>query len=309
MRTAATILDFQHVTKKFGKTIAVNDVTFQVKEGEVYGLLGPNGAGKTTVIKSIVGHLRPSSGSITISSYDLQKEFADAIDFVGAVVEYPMHYEYMSGYQNLKLTANMYPEVTKARIEEVIELVGLQGRIDEPVRKYSLGMRQRLALAQSILNYPQLLILDEPMNGLDPLGMRDLRNLLRSLAANGMSILVSSHILEEMELMCDRIGIMSHGYMIAERNMDEIHHAQTPVYLVRVNDPEEALKLLSEEYGEQLHAKEAVGGRIEVETTLISASQINRILIKAGIEVQEIHEKKQSLEELYLQLTGGAEIE
>lgn len=309
MRTAATILDYQHVTKKFGKVTAVNDVSFQIKEGEIYGLLGPNGAGKTTVIKTIVGHLRPNSGNIRISSYDVQKEFADAIDFVGAVVEYPMHYEHMTGYQNLKLTANMYPEVSEERIEEVIDLVGLKSWIQQPVRKYSLGMRQRLSLAQSIMNYPQLLLLDEPMNGLDPLGMKDLRNMLQSLAANGMAILISGHILEEMDLLCDRIGILSHGYLIAEREMKELHHAKVPVYEIHVNDAEEALRSLRENYGEEVKAEETVAGTLEVQTALITAAQLNRTLVQSGVDVEEIHEKKQSLEELYLQLTGGAEIE
>lgn len=309
MHAASMILDFQHVIKKFGKMTVVNDVSFQIREGEIYGLLGPNGAGKTTVIKTIVGHLRPNSGKILISSYDVHKEFQDAIDFVGAIVEYPMHYDYMTGYQNLKLTAHMYPEVTAERLEEVIDLVGLKSRIHDPVRKYSLGMRQRLSLAQSIMNYPQLLILDEPMNGLDPLGMRDLRSMLKSLAANGMSVLISSHILGEMDQLCDRIGILSHGYLIAERNMEDFHHSQQPLYEVRVNDAEAALDLLRSEFGDQILAEEAVAGTLTVQSAAVSSAQMNRTLIKGGVEVSEIYEKKQSLEELYLQLTGGAEIE
>lgn len=309
MHAASIILDYQHVTKRFGKMTVVNDVSFQIREGEIYGLIGPNGAGKTTVIKTIVGHLRPSAGSIKISSYDVQKEFTDAIDFVGAIVEYPMHYEYMTGYRNLSLTANMYPEVTKERIDEVIDIVGLKSRIHEPVRKYSLGMRQRLALAQSILNYPQLLILDEPMNGLDPLGMMDLRNLLKSLAASGMSILISSHILEEMDQMCDRIGILSHGYLIAERDMEEFHHSKTPVYEACVTEGEKAVSVLREEFGEELTIQEKGEGVLELSSDSITAQQINRALILGDVDVTEIHEKKQSLEELYLQLTGGAEIE
>ena len=159
------------------------------------------------------------------------------------------------------------------------------------------------------MNYPQLLILDEPMNGLDPLGMRDLRNMLKSLAANGMSILISSHILGEMDQLCDRIGILSHGYLITERDMAEFHHNKQPIYEVRVNDAEEALTLLRNEYGGEVSAQEVVAGTLEVQSAVITPSQINRTLVMGGIDVQEIHEKKQSLEELYLQLTGGAEIE
>ena len=171
-----------------------------------------------------------------------------------------------------------------------------------------------MALAQSIMNYPQLLLLDEPMNGLDPLGMKDLRNMLQSLAANGMAILISSHILEEMDLLCDRIGILSHGYLIAEREMEELHHAKVPVYEIHVNDAEDALRSLRENYGEEvfsiiLKAEETVAGTLEVQTALITAAQLNRTLVQSGVDVEEIHEKKQSLEELYLQLTGGAEIE
>ena len=159
------------------------------------------------------------------------------------------------------------------------------------------------------MNYPQLLILDEPMNGLDPLGMRDLRNMLKSLAANGMSILISSHILGEMDQLCDRIGILSHGYLITERDMVEFHNNKQPIYEVRVNDAEEALTLLRNEYGGEVSAQEVVAGTLDVQSAVITPSQINRTLVIGGIDVQEIHEKKQSLEELYLQLTGGAEIE
>ncbi|MBQ7063654.1 MAG: ABC transporter ATP-binding protein [Firmicutes bacterium] len=311
MRTQATILEYRHVTKRFGKTIAVNDVSLDIKEGEIYGLLGPNGAGKTTLIKTIVGHLRPDSGTISIAGYDVRKEFVDAIDFVGAIVEYPMHYLYMTGMQNLKLTARMYTEVDKARIEEVVDLVGLRNMIQQPVHKYSLGSRQRLALAQSILNYPQLLILDEPMNGFDPVGMRELSKLLRSLADNGTSILVTSHITNQMESMCDRIGILSHGYLIAERAMNEFRNEKSNVYdiVVAPEEAAKAVKILNQHLDEELEVWRGNPGELSVTSPKLSSAAINRMMLNNGIALQEITVRRLSLESLYTQLTGGAEIE
>ena len=217
MHAASTILDVQHATKKFGKDTVVNDVSFQIKEGEIYGLIGPNGAGKTTVIKTIVGHLRLTSGQIRISSYDISKEFADAIDFVGAIVEYPMHYQYMTGYQNLKLTANMYPEVTKERLEEVIDLVGLKSRIHDLVRKYSLGMRQRLGFAQALMEDPSLLILDEPLNGLDKHGVVHIRNVIKGLRAEGKTVILASHNQVDIDELCDTVCEMDAGVLTVVR--------------------------------------------------------------------------------------------
>ena len=241
----------------------------------------------------------------------MRKEFVDAIDFVGAIVEYPMHYLYMTGMQNLKLTARMYTEVDKARIEEVVDLVGLRNMIQQPVHKYSLGSRQRLALAQSILNYPQLLILDEPMNGFDPVGMRELSKLLRSLADNGTSILVTSHITNQMESMCDRIGILSHGYLIAERAMNEFRNEKSNVYdiVVAPEEAAKAVKILNQHLDEELEVWRGNPGELSVTSPKLSSAAINRMMLNNGIALQEITVRRLSLESLYTQLTGGAEIE
>ena len=309
MRSQATILELQKVSKFYGKTEALKDISFKVAEGEIYGLIGPNGSGKTTVLKTIAGHLRPDSGRIFISGYDQQKEFADAVDFVGAMVEYPAHYPYMTGRQNLALTANMYPEISKNRIQEVVELVGLQNHIDMKVRHYSLGMRQRLALAESILPYPQVMLLDEPMNGLDPIGLKDLTELLKGLSANGMAILVTSHILEQMDSLCDKIGILASGYLIAERDMEEFRNRKSSVLELTVSDAEAARDILEERLPEAVTVTQAAGKSLVLEITGAEAWEINRLLLTEGLEVSEVFSRRQTLEELYTSLTGGAEIE
>ncbi len=309
MRSQATILELQKVSKRYGKTEALKDISFKVAEGEIYGLIGPNGSGKTTVLKTIAGHLRPDSGRIFISGYDQQKEFADAVDFVGAMVEYPAHYPYMTGRQNLSLTANMYPEISKGRIQEVVELVGLQSHIDQKVRHYSLGMRQRLALAESILPYPQVMLLDEPMNGLDPIGLKELTELLKGLSANGMAILVTSHILEQMDRLCDKIGILANGYLIAERDMEEFRNRRNSLVDIQVSDVETARRILEERFGDSVAVLEASEHILTLELADAEAWEINRLLLTEGQEVSEIHSRRQTLEELYTSLTGGAEIE
>lgn len=370
MREATTILDFQHVTRTSGNVTAIHDISFQIHEGEIFGLIGPNGAGKSTIIKTIVGHLRPDSGAVEINHYNLASEFADAIDFVGAIVEYPTHYDYMTGWANLRLSARMYPEVTKERMKEVVELVGMQRYIHKKVSKYTLEMRQRLSMAQCILNYPQLLILDEPMNGLDPVGVRELCNMLKSLAKSGMSILIASHLMDETESLCDRVGILSHGYLLAVQDLHEYHAIAEKSLSVRTNDVFRTRDLLLETFenridiqipkeSEYLREREeaaenvqpseaqpipaevsegsdaaeaassieaeavpadtvgqpseaalpAVSGELILTASDVAAHQINRLLIEAGIEVEQICARKQTLEELYLKLTGGAVIE
>ena len=221
--TLASRVVLSHLTKTIGHKTIVDDLSLEIAPGEVFGLLGPNGAGKTTTIRMMVGLIAASSGSVQIDGVDVAKNFRDAMRHVGAIVENPEMYGFLSGYQNLRHFARMCPGVTPERIHEVVQQVGLQSRIHDRVKTYSLGMRQRLGLAQALLRRPEVLILDEPTNGLDPAGIRELRDYLRRLATEeGISVVVSSHLLSEMELMCDRVAILQSGKLIDIQTLHEI---------------------------------------------------------------------------------------
>lgn len=218
-----TAIKLEQVGKQFGKRKVVDGLSLETRCGEVFGFLGPNGAGKTTTIKMIVGMIDIDEGSITICGADAKKEFEKAMTNVGAIVENPEMYRYMTGLQNLQQYARMRKGVTKERIREVVELVGLSNRIHEKVSKYSLGMRQRLGVAQALLHHPRVLILDEPTNGLDPAGIRQLRDILKNLAhTEGICVMVSSHLMSEMQLMCDRVGIIVNGRLLQVTSVEEL---------------------------------------------------------------------------------------
>ncbi|NFP92328.1 ABC transporter ATP-binding protein [Clostridium sporogenes] len=206
------ILQVENIHKKIGKREIIKDVSFSVKEGEIFGFLGPNGAGKTTTIRMMVGLIAPTKGRIKIMGHDIQKERIKALKNVGCIVENPDMYNDLTGMQNLKYYADLYGDITKERINEVAELVGLKDRINDKVKKYSLGMKQRLGLGQAILSNPKLLILDEPTNGLDPIGMHEFREIVKDIAKkNNSAVFISSHILSEIEQICDHFEIINKG--------------------------------------------------------------------------------------------------
>jgi len=223
----ASIVQVNHVTKRIGGRTIVDGVSFDLYPGEVFGLLGPNGAGKTTTIRMMVGLVAMSGGDVVIRGYSVRKRFREAVRQVGAIVENPEMYGYLTGYGNLLQYARMAEIAGRERIDEVVRLVGLGERIHDRVRTYSLGMRQRLGVAQALLHEPSVLILDEPTNGLDPTGIRDMRFLLRQLAADKqIAVMVSSHMLTEMELLCDRFGVVQEGRMAGTFTMDEVKAAR-----------------------------------------------------------------------------------
>ncbi|MBU8770251.1 ABC transporter ATP-binding protein [Cytobacillus oceanisediminis] len=240
-----TLVDIQDVTKVIkGRTI-IDSVSFEVKKGEVFGFLGPNGAGKTTTIRMLVGLIGITSGDIKILGSSIKTDFEKAVSHIGAIVENPEMYKFLSGYQNLVHYARMSKGVTKEKINETVELVGLADRIHDKVRTYSLGMRQRLGLAQCLLHDPKILILDEPTNGLDPAGIREIRDHLRMLAREReMAVIVSSHLLSEMEMMCDRIGIIQNGKLIDVQHISDFVQGKEKVYEVEVDDPEKANRII-----------------------------------------------------------------
>ena len=215
------ILVCENLKKQVKRKVIIENISFSVDKGEIVGLIGPNGAGKTTIIKSILGLINLTEGKVTINGYDIKKNFVKAIEKVGAIVENPDAYMYLSGYDNLKITANNYKGITKSRIDEVAKIVGLENRIKDKVSTYSLGMRQRLGIAEAIINNPELLILDEPTNGLDVEGIIEIRNLIKKISHQGIAIIISSHNLTEIDNLCNRIIAIKNGKMIVDETIDE----------------------------------------------------------------------------------------
>jgi ABC-2 type transport system ATP-binding protein len=294
----------QGVTKKIGSKTLVSNLTLDIPPGQIFGFLGPNGAGKTTTIRMMVGLISISSGDVLISGHSIKNNFKEAIANVGAIVENPEMYKFLSGYQNLKQFARMVPGVGKQRIDEVVELVGLGQRIHDKVKTYSLGMRQRLGVAQALLNRPKLLVLDEPTNGLDPQGIRELRDYLRLLChEEGTTVFVSSHLLSEMELMCDSVAIIQNGQLLEVKQLKEVGNAAMPIgeTLFEVEDAEAALALI-----EQGTLK---SGGLVVEATREDIAEFNARLVAGGIKVYSIRSLARTLEDQFLEVTGGEGIE
>ncbi|OUS72667.1 bacitracin ABC transporter ATP-binding protein [Paenibacillus sp. MY03] len=308
-----TIVQMRGVTKRIGTRTIIDNLTLDLPRGEVFGFLGPNGAGKTTTIRMMVGLMSLTSGEILIDGKSIEKEFEGAIKHVGAIVENPEMYKYLTGYQNLVHYARMMPGVTEHRVREVVALVGLEARIHDKVKTYSLGMRQRLGVAQAMLHRPKLLILDEPTNGLDPAGIRELRDYLRKLAKDeGIAVFVSSHLLSEMELMCDRVAIIQNGRLIDVRSLQDGEQALSARrVLFQVDRPAEAVQALqtagqSAELAEK--AQEADSGVVIIYGDRDGIATANAALVQAGIRVYGIREDVKSLEDQFLEVTGGEKI-
>ncbi|WP_405449759.1 ABC transporter ATP-binding protein [Paenibacillus sp. HJGM_3] len=302
------ILQLKEVTKFIGGKKLIDRLSLDVHWGEVFGFLGPNGAGKTTAIRMMVGLMRMSEGDIRIDGHSIAKHFEQAIVKVGAIVENPEMYKYLTGYRNLVHFARMVPGITKQRIQEVTALVGLENRIHDRVSTYSLGMRQRLGVAQALLHRPSLLILDEPTNGLDPAGIRELRDYLRRLTREeGIAVIVSSHLLSEMELMCDRVAIIQQGKLIDVQPIREFVSRETCTEVVfEVNRKDLARQLLASHYSALVPEETEEGLVLTLEHEQIA--DVNELLVDGGIKVYGIEKRTQSLEEKFLQITGGEQI-
>lgn len=294
----------QGVTKKIGSKTLVSDLTLDIPPGQIFGFLGPNGAGKTTTIRMMVGLISISSGDVLISGHSIKNNYKEAIASVGAIVENPEMYKFLSGYQNLRQFARMVPGVSKQRIDEVVELVGLGQRIHDKVKTYSLGMRQRLGVAQALLNRPKLLVLDEPTNGLDPQGIRELRDYLRLLCREeGTTVFVSSHLLSEMELMCDSVAIIQNGQLLEVKQLKEVGNVTMPIgeTLFEVDDAEAALALIGQ--------GTLKSGGLVVEAAREEIAEFNARLVAGGIKVYSIKSLARTLEDQFLEVTGGEGIE
>lgn len=307
---APLTLSVRNLHKKIGRRTIIHDVSFEVKRGEVFGFLGPNGAGKTTTIRMLVGLIRPTGGSVEIGGCDLRKDFIGAMRRVGCIVENPELYRFLTGRENLEQFARMLGEVDNERIADVARLVEMDKRLDDRVSTYSLGMRQRLGIAQALLGRPELLILDEPTNGLDPAGIRELRTFVRKLAEEeGISVFVSSHLLGEVQMMCDRVAIISQGKVIRTLSVKELADAETGQVewlLDPVAEGAEALGELS--FVEELHVQEDEQ-RISCSMPFARVAEANAHLVQRGIRVLEVKRKTGTLEDLFMALTGGDRIE
>ncbi|EAD8368666.1 ABC transporter ATP-binding protein [Listeria monocytogenes] len=303
-----TVLKLEHVTKKIGQKNIVHDISFDIHKGEVFGLLGPNGAGKTTIIRSIVGLIRRSEGTVFINGKNIDTEYKAAISEVGAIIENPEFYMYMSGWANLKQFARMSQKnITDEHIREIVELVKLTGAIDQKVKTYSLGMRQRLGVAQALIHSPALLILDEPTNGLDPQGMAEFRTLIRDLATKGTSVLISSHLLSEIQQITDRFAIINKGVLTHTEKMSDLLENHVAAYKLKVSDPVATTTVLTTLPVKLVAQKEDL---FKIEVAHEDVHLIARALIQANIDLLEMVPLQASLEERFLELTkgGGAEV-
>jgi ABC-2 type transport system ATP-binding protein len=301
-----TVLSAEGLSKRFGSREAVSDVSFEIRAGEVFGFLGPNGAGKTTTIRMLVGLARPDRGRVTIFGSDVSRDFVGAMRHVGSIVESPDLYRYLSGRENLLHFARMLPDGAQERIEELARLVNLDERLDDKVSSYSLGMRQRLGIAQAMLGAPELLILDEPANGLDPAGIREIRHLIRSLAhERGLAVFVSSHLLAEVEQMCDRVSIIHRGKTLATGSVAELlQRSAAGRTRFCVRPIETAREVISRERGAEAVSLPE-GDWISAAVSVEGVAQVVAALVGAGVEIFAVERPSSTLEEVFLEVTGG----
>lgn len=311
----SVVLSVRNLKKKIGNREIIKGISFDVLSSEVFGFLGPNGAGKTTTIRMLVDLIKPTSGTVNVCGLDIHKQHNEALSLIGCIVENPELYGYMSGWENLEHFARMLPGVTEARIREVTDIVGLDKRIHDKVKTYSLGMRQRLGIAQALLGKPRLLILDEPTNGLDPQGIKEMREFIRRLAQGGLSVFVSSHLLSEIQLMCDRVAIISHGNVVAVGEVKVLLEKYGNHVVWNVSPVSQAVSLLESIEGVTVVAvSEGTetplhGGQITTQMTEEMIARVNSRLVNSDIKVNGIEKKNPSLEDLFLSLTEGGRIE
>jgi len=299
---AQPVLRTLQLSKAYGKRLAVDRLELEVDQAELFGFLGPNGAGKTTTIRMALGLIAPTAGSVEILGREVRSHRSEVLPRVGALVEAPALYGYLSGRDNLRAIGDVLGGVSAKRLDEVLEIVSLKGRERDRVRTYSMGMKQRLGLAIALLNDPDLLILDEPANGLDPAGIVEMRDLLRELAAAGKTVFISSHVLSEVQQICTRVAIINHGKLIRVAPVAELIAAPGE-FEVKVDSPLElaaALKL--QPWAPEARAEDGVvvttapGGR---------GRDLIRFLVQNGFEADSVSQRHRDLEDIFLSLTGG----
>ncbi len=303
-------LETRGLTKRYGDRLAVDGVDLQVPRGSAFGYLGPNGAGKTTLIRMLLGLTRATAGEMRVLGRPVPAERAEALRRVGAIVEEPRFHDHLTGRENLRIVAAAREPQAHARIDGALQRVGLAARADERVRSYSQGMRQRLGVARCLLADPELLILDEPTNGLDPAGIQEFRLFVRQLVAEGRTVLLSSHLLSEVERICDAVAIVDRGRVVAQGPIADLSARESRSVLVGTDDPERARTLLTA-LGEvaRVHAdgdglRVVLGPNGSLER---AAAEINRLLVRSGLAVHRLEPQRASLEQTFLEITSRLE--
>jgi ABC-2 type transport system ATP-binding protein len=297
-----TVIETRGLTKRFGDRTAVDAVDLTVPAGVAFGFLGPNGAGKTTLIRTLVGLTRPTSGTVALLSLSQPAKRAEALARVGAIVEEPRFHPHLTGRENLQVIAAARDRAAEARIPESLDRVGLAQRADDRVKTYSLGMRQRLGIARCLIADPALLILDEPMNGLDPAGILEMRHLIRAFVTEGRTVFLSSHLLDEVEKTCDQIAIVDRGRIVVQGGVQEIAASGDPTLLIEVDDEATARRVLD---GSSIEA-EGPALRVKLQPGR-NPAEINRALVEAGVAVSRLEPARASLEEKFLEITSRLE--
>jgi ABC-2 type transport system ATP-binding protein len=298
------LLKIENLTKIIKRKKILDNISLAVNSGEIVGFLGPNGAGKTTTIKMIMGLFNITAGKITVCGHDVVSDFENAMQCVGGIIENPDLYKRMTGRQNLEYYASMYRNSREESIDEVVDLVKMSQRINDKVKSYSLGMRQRIGVAQALLHTPRLLVLDEPTNGLDPIGIKELRDLLKYLSKNaGVGVFISSHLLSEMELMCDRIYIIDNGVMIGEKSIDRIESNTEGIYKYTfiTNDSDKTFG-----YFKGLDANcDKEDGNVTVIMKRERIPEIIKALVSMDIDIFAVNRSQRSLEQDFISMTSG----
>jgi len=298
MENSTAIVETHGLTKRYGSgVLAVNSVDMSVRRGEVYGFLGPNGAGKTTTLRMLVGLIRPTSGTATVAGH--APGDPAGLKRIGSLIESPGFYPYLSGRENLRVVADL-AGVDQKRVNEVLDIVELSSRAHRKFGTYSTGMKQRLGVAASLLKDPELLILDEPTNGLDPQGMAEMRKLIKDIGQGDRTVLLSSHLLGEVEQICDRVGVISNGKLVRQSTVQDLIGEEG--VLVRAQPMEKAEQILAKMFGSDAISRQ--DGALHLKVKPEQSTEINRQLVSAGIGVSELRPFERSLEEVFFQLTG-----
>jgi ABC-type multidrug transport system ATPase subunit len=302
-RSGDAVIRIRNLSKYYGKRPAVDNLSLNVLRGEIFGFLGPNGAGKTTTIRMMLGLIAPTGGNVEILGKDVFTYRAEILPRVGALVETPALYLYLSGRDNLRAVGSALGGVPKSRIDEILELVGLQNRQKDRVRTYSLGMKQRLGVAMALLQDPDVLVLDEPANGLDPAGIVEMRDLMHTLSQEGKTVFISSHLLTEVQQICTRVAIINLGKLVTESTIEELTNGRGE-FSVTLERAQEALELVrAQAWGKDAHLDEH--GALITSAPGNRGRDLNLFLVKAGFAPDLLTQATQDLEEVFLRLTNG----
>ncbi|MGN7115712.1 ABC transporter ATP-binding protein [Lysinibacillus odysseyi] len=301
------IIQTQQLTKHFKHAPIINHVSMNIKEGEIYGFLGPNGAGKTTIMKMLLNLVKPNSGVIHIQNEPITATSYKYLKDIGSLIEYPIFYEELTSYENLQIHCAYIGYEDQSHLKEVLKIVGLQAAEKKKVKEFSLGMRQRLAIARAIVSKPRILILDEPINGLDPIGIKEVRELLVMLKQQyGMTILISSHIVSEIESIADTIGILNNGELLEEISMHSLREKHSSTVEMVVSDTAKAKKLLEEEFNAEVQVINAAV--LHIQKLNEKPSILTKRLVLHGVDVEKVETIHQSLEEYFVNRINGGRL-